>query len=64
MSKAPRSSISRLGDQIHRPVLLSALRTLPLSAVRARARDRPSHALGPAIATSAQGGDGGGGQVG
>src|SRR5690242_9658803 len=41
MSKAPRSSISRLGDQIHRPVLLSALRTLPLSAVRAGAGDRP-----------------------
>src|SRR5690242_13967121 len=41
-SSAPRSSISRLGDQIHRPVLLSALRTLPLSAVRVRARDRPS----------------------
>src|SRR6267154_182650 len=35
MSSAPRSSISRLGDQIHRPVLLimlSALRTLRLSA--------------------------------
>src|SRR5882724_4081673 len=31
-SSAPRSSISRLGDQIHRPVLLSALRTPPLSA--------------------------------
>src|SRR6266480_2676028 len=40
MSSAPRSSISRLGDQIHRPVLLSALRTLPLSAGRTPARDR------------------------
>src|SRR6266496_5012058 len=40
MSKAPRSSISRLGDQIHRPVLLSALRTLPLSASHTPVRDR------------------------
>src|SRR5690242_5376848 len=39
MSSAPRSSISRLGDQIHRPILLSALPTLPLSASPARARD-------------------------
>src|SRR5689334_16550749 len=49
MSKAPRSSISRLGDQIHRRVLLSALRTLLLSAGRARARDRPSP-RGPPLA--------------
>ena len=42
MSSAPRSSISRLGDQIHRPVLLSALPTLPLSSrPRACARLRP-----------------------
>src|SRR6516164_2083403 len=39
MSRAPSSSISRLGDQIQRPVLLSALRTLPLSAVHPGARD-------------------------
>ena len=32
MGSAPASSISRLTDQIHRPVLASALRTLPLSA--------------------------------
>src|SRR6516225_8198799 len=42
MSRAPSSSISRLGDQIQRPVLLSALRTPPLSAVYAGARDSPS----------------------
>ena len=42
MSRAPNSSISRLGDQIQRPVLLSALRTLPLSAVCADECDSAS----------------------
>src|SRR6266702_2328833 len=50
MSSAPRSSISRLGDQIHRPVLLSALLTLPLSADPAGARDcGPSSGSGGAL---------------
>jgi len=39
MGSAPASSISRRTDQIHRPVLDSAFRTLPLSAGRAGARD-------------------------
>ena len=40
MGSAPASSISRLTDQIHRPVLVSALRTLLLSAAAGLARDR------------------------
>jgi hypothetical protein len=39
MSSAPVSSVSRLTDQIHRPTLVSALRTLLLSAGRAVLRD-------------------------
>src|SRR5689334_5081069 len=44
ISQAPQSSMSRRGDQNHRPVFLSALRTPPLSA-------RPGHGRrqGPAI---------------
>src|SRR5580698_7871118 len=49
-SSAPASSIRRRTDQIHRPVLASAMRTLPLSAVRAIARDR-GVGIGP-IATA------------
>jgi hypothetical protein len=39
MGSAPASSVSRRTDQIHRPVLDSAFRTLPLSAGRAGGRD-------------------------
>ena len=39
MGSAPASSISRLTDQIHRPILASALRTLLLSAGYGAARD-------------------------
>src|SRR6266851_1000656 len=39
MGSAPTSSIIRRTDQIHRPVLASAFRTLPLSAGRAGGRD-------------------------
>ena len=42
MSRAPESSIRRRCDQIHRPVLVSALRTLLLSAGQGAARDRGS----------------------
>src|SRR5689334_16735330 len=44
MSHAPQSSMSRRGDQNHRPVFLSALRTPPLSAPPGHGRRR-----GPAI---------------
>src|SRR5215472_7047050 len=50
LSSSPKSNIRRRSDQIHRPVLLSALRTLPLSAGQAVARD-----CGPSRAWSGTG---------
>ena len=62
MGSAPASSISRLTDQIHRPVLASALRIFILSASRGTFRDRGT---GPrAKGASGQGCDGVRGQFG
>ena len=52
MGSAPASSISRLTDQIHRPILASALRTLLLSAGHGDARDSGSGAPAPRPARS------------
>src|SRR5712691_6912770 len=60
IGSAPASSISRLTDQIHRPVLVSALRTLLLSARHSAARDsgdghrRGLCVPGGAVVTAAQ----------